>query len=265
MCDGATADAVIVSGAGTAICCNMTNPLAGFHQNNRIPLILSVRTTETVSIVAIAGKADCNGIYKKAHPPPHASGPFFQKDAQHQMYAFEGEWRIGVMSQMLDYTSDLVSPGGSPTGNWSVAKAQAPAPRLQCQPANSTVPCRTTPSPSPSPHPGPPPSIDLSTPPGVGDALKMMSCVKTPASGSLRQNWAACTGASCWPPGSPDAAHRTNLWNSASGLGFASGSGSGVNTTGRLCVDSLGGAPGWSVRVYVHMQPLRLVPRPVLT
>lgn len=208
VCDGAKADAVVVSGAGTA---------------------------------------GCNGVYKKTKPPPHGSALYFEKDAQHQMYTFQGQWRIGVMSQMLDYTSDRISPEGPPTSNWSVATGKAPAPHFQCQPASSKVPCQAAP---PSPAPGPHPGIDLSTAPLVGDAVKMSSCSSDPVYGALRQKWASCTGPTCWPPGSPDAAHRTNIFNNASGSAFATGSGSGVGSAGRLCLDSLGGAPGWSVRVW---------------
>eukprot|EP01052_Picozoa_sp_SAG31_P024024 SAG31_NODE_2018_length_6661_cov_2.339531_3_plen_422_part_00 len=74
------------------------------------------------------------------------------------------------------------------------------------------------------------------SPPQVGDALTTTTCVTNISQGLLRQTWVACTGLACWPPGSPDAEHRMNIQNNASGQ--------------LLCLDSVGGAPGWAARVW---------------
>lgn len=103
-------------------------------------------TVADAVMVTGAGTSACNGIFKKSKPPPHVSAPWFQKDAQHMMYAFENKWRIGILSKLLDYTSDVVSPDGPPTTGWGFGSSsttgtvgKAPAPRLECQPASSIV------------------------------------------------------------------------------------------------------------------------------
>jgi hypothetical protein len=168
------------------------------------------------------------------------------------MCLWQGFYQNGSATVATMQTCAAAKLVTSPHGQWhwsAPATAAAAQPLVNVASGQCFGLVSASPSPSPpGPHPSPPPP-DLSSPPANGDAVTTTTCTTDVVHGALRQQWAPCTGASCWPDGSPDAARRTNIFNNASGPGFAYKHGIG-STTGRLCLDSLGGAPGWAVRVW---------------
>jgi hypothetical protein len=134
------------------------------------PLFLPVRTANCVAALkAGAGSADVNGKYVKTSNMSSDSMPVFQKDDTHQLYRYDGVWKLAQEGQTVYYQAtdnvpnDLVGP---PTTGWVVYGG------AKKFPAPTSVTCAST---------GPPPPI--AKPCSCVHAVACAACHPTAAEG----------------------------------------------------------------------------------
>lgn len=95
-----------------------------------------------------AGSADANGKYVKVSSRSSDNTPVFQKDDTHQLYRYDGVWKLGQIGQAVHYQATDGVPDnlvGPPAVGWVVVADKLPAP--------TSVACASTGPPAPIAEP----------------------------------------------------------------------------------------------------------------
>jgi hypothetical protein len=83
--------------------------------------------------VSGAGTPDVNGVYKKGSDTSDGEA-VFTKDSTHDLYRWEGAWRLGKTGHGLTYVNTIANADGPPSSSgWQVGElGAAPLPTIAC-------------------------------------------------------------------------------------------------------------------------------------